>query len=321
VHWREVGTSMQEANYALIALAAVLLCGSLLLRALRWRALFYPHHGLDIWYLFGSLNVSYLINNIIPLQLGDVGRAYLISELEHISTTRSLSTIVVERILDMLTLLILLLILVPFVNIPDWARAPSVLLAAGVGTAALMLVVASRHRGAVTRLFNRLLRIAPARFHPKLNEMLHSALDGFSVLANPRIAVELALWSAVTWLAVGVVVYTGTEAFNLNVGFGAALFLLIATTFGFFVPSSPGAFGVYHAIVISTLTGVFDVNRNDAVSYALVIHLVFYLPPMVIGLAFLWKERRLWQQTNLLAKLRTLQGDPAATEPSPAAGP
>lgn len=314
MHWREVGTALQEANYTLVALAAGLLVISLGLRAARWGVLFHPTRNLRFYRLFGALNVSYLINNILPFNLGDIGRAYLIGELEAVSTTRSLSTIVVERILDVLTLLVLLLILVPFVDIPGWARTPAVLLAAIATTVAVVLVAASRRRGPVMRLVDRTLRLAPERFRPKLTEMVHSALDGFSVLAIPRVGLELVLWSAVIWLSVGFVVYTGTEAFDLDIGFGAALFLLIATTFGFFVPSSPGSFGVYHAIVIETLSGVFNVDRNAAVSYALVIHLVFYLPPMFIGLGFLWAERRLWQRTSFLAKLRTLQSEPAIVE-------
>jgi hypothetical protein len=53
---------------------------------------------------------------------------------------------------------------------------------------------------------------------------------------------------------------------------------------------------------------VFDLDRNLAVSYALVVHLVFYVPPVLIGMAFLWIERRIWQQTSLLDKIAELRG-------------
>jgi uncharacterized protein (TIRG00374 family) len=313
VHWREVGTAAREANYLLIAAAAVLLCFTLLLRALRWRLLFHPLKDLNVWYLFGSLNVAYLINNILPFNLGDLGRAYLLSEVEGISATRTLSTIVVERVLDVITLLLFLLILVPFVDIPSRARWSAAILAAVVSTVAITLIILSRRRGVAMRLLDFGLRFAPERFHAKLTEMTQSALDGFAVLSDGRVAVQLGAWSAVTWLCVSLVVFMGTEAFSLDVGFAAAMFLVIVTTFGFFVPSSPGSFGVYHAIVISTLTNVFDVGKNDAVSYALIIHLVFYLPPMFLGLAFLWKERQLWQRTSFLDKLGSFRREQGAS--------
>ncbi len=137
--------------------------------------------------------------------------------------------------------------------------------------------------------------------------MVHSGLDGFAVLTSPRTALLLAAWSLLLWLSVGLVLFTGMKAFGLETGFGAALFVLVATTFGFFVPSSPGSFGVYHAITIGALTNVFDVPKHDAVSFALVIHLVFYLPPMIMASVFLFLERRVWGQIDFLAKLRELR--------------
>jgi uncharacterized protein (TIRG00374 family) len=314
-----VGEAAREANYGLIAIAVLLIGVTLILRAFRWRVLFHPYRDMRIWHLFGSLNVAYLINNVVPFQLGDIGRAYLLSELEGISATRSLSTVVIERIIDVLTLLALLLVIAPFVDIPGWARTPSVLLALGVGALAVVLVLASHRRETVMRIVDRSLRVLPARFRPKLREMASSALDGFGVLSHPRTTLELVAWSVAVWLSVGLIVYAGTEAFGLGIGFGGSLFLLIVTTFGFFVPSSPGSFGVYHAVVIGTLTNVFDIPKTDAVSYALVIHLVFYIPPMLLGLLFLWVERRLWQRTSFFEKLRQFQGH--AGELPPAAAP
>ena len=309
VDWGGVATAAREANYWLIAAAAILLCFTIFLRALRWRVIFHPLKDLNPWYLFGSLNVAYLINNVLPFNVGELARAYLLSELEGISATRSLSTIVVERLLDVVTLLLFLVVLVPFVDIPSRARWSAAFLAIGATAGTLTLILLSRQREISMRLIGSMFRIAPERARAKLTDMAQSALDGFAVLSNPRVAIELFAWSVVTWLSVSVVVLLGTEAFSLDVGFAAAVFLVIVTTFGFFIPATPGSIGVYDGIVIATLTKVFDVPNEAAVSYALIIHLVFYLPPMFLGLGFLWKERRLWQRTSFLAKLGSFQRD------------
>jgi uncharacterized protein (TIRG00374 family) len=308
VHWHEVSDAIREANYALVALAAALLVGTLVLRAARWGVLFHPDRIVHMPNLFGALNVAYLINNVLPLQLGDLARAYLMSELEGVSATRSFSTVVVERLLDVFTLLVFLLVLLPFIDVPHWARTAAIIIGVSATAAAVIMIVAARARSRVMRVVDWGLRFAPEGSRGKLTEMAHSAIDGFAVLAIPRVALELAAWSLLTWLAVGTVVYTGMQAFDLGVGYEAAMFVLVATSFGFFVPSSPGSFGVYHAITIATLTNVFDVDKNAAVSYALVIHLVFYLPPTFIGLAFLWSKRSLWRATGFLDKLRQLRG-------------
>lgn len=318
VDWGGVGTHAREANYWLIAAAAALFCFTIFLRALRWRVMFHPLKDLNPWYLFGSLNVGYLINNLLPFNAGELARAYLLSELEGISATRSLSTIVVERLLDVVTLLLFMLVLLPFVDVPSRARWSAAFLAIGATTATLTLILLSRHREISMRLINSIFRIAPRRARAKLTDMAQSALDGFAVLSNPRVAIELVAWSAVTWLSVSVVVFLGTEAFSLDVGFAAAVFLVIVTTFGFFIPATPGSIGVYDGIVIATLTKVFNVPNEAAVSYALVIHLVFYLPSMFLGVGFLWKERQLWQRTSFLAKFgsfRREQVEPASGTP------
>jgi hypothetical protein len=60
------------------------------------------------------------------------------------------------------------------------------------------------------------------------------------------------------------------------------------------------------------LTNVFDIEKSSAVSFALIMHLVFYLPPMIIAPAFLWLERDLWQRSTFWQKVRELRGAPPA---------
>jgi uncharacterized protein (TIRG00374 family) len=282
------------------------------IRALRWRLLLHSVRELRFWHLFGSLNAGYFINNVLPFQLGELGRVYLLSELSGISTTRSLSTVVVERVVDVLTLLLFLLVLAPFVPIPASARIPAVILALGFVTVAAMLILASRRRGPILSIIEHVLRFAPDASEPKLRQMADNAIHGFSVLTSPQMGLSVAGMSVVAWLSIGFVYVLGMQAFGIDLGYDAALLLAVATTFGFFFPSSPGAFGVYHAIAIGTLTNIFNVDRNLAVSYALVIHLVFYLPPIFIGTVFLWMERGVWQRTRFFDKLAELRGAPAS---------
>lgn len=309
-----MGTAIRGADYAFIAIALFALIGTLVLRAMRWGLLLQARDRLSTRQLFGALNVAYFINNIFPFQMGDLGRAYLASELGGISTTRSLSTVVVERVVDVLVLLAFLLLITPFVDIPDRAQTPAMLLALAFSALALVLMAAAVKRGPALRLAERLLRLAPAPSRPKLRQMVESGLDGFEVFRRPRLAAGVLSYSLAAWLGLGGVLFLGMLAFDLGLGFQAAVMVLVATSFGFFVPASPGAFGVYHAIAIETLTRVFGVDRNAAVSYALSIHLVLYLPPVFIGTAFLWLERGLWQRMTVFEKIEALRGKAAEVE-------
>ncbi len=308
VEWNEVLDRIQEANDGLLALAILILLATIVIRALRWRVVLRAQ--VPLRHLYGSLSVMYFLNNLLPLQVGDLGRAYLLSELSGLSMTRTLSTQVVERVIDVLTLLAMLLVLALFIDVPSDVRAPSIILAVVFGSIALGLLIAASRRERALAIAGRLLRFAPAASRPKLESMAASAVEGLSGLSDARTTTVLLSYAVVLWLSIGLVIYTCLQAFDLPLGYGPALFLVVATTFGFFVPSTPGSFGVYHAIVIAVLTSVFDIEKNSAVSFALIVHLVFYLPPMVIGPAFLWLERGLWRQTSFWSKLRQLRGAP-----------
>jgi uncharacterized protein (TIRG00374 family) len=314
VNWSDAWDALSGANFLLVGLSALLFVVALGIRAARWRLLFHPIEGLQLRNLFGALNVAYFLNNILPLQAGDLGRAYILGEVERVSTIRSISTIVVERILDVCILLFLLLCLVPFIDVPGWAEWPAAILGAIAGVLAVLVILASLKRSAAMRVVDRLLLLVPARYRGGLQSAAHHAIDGFGVLANAAVAARLVAWSVVCWLAMALVVYTTMEAFDLGVGYEAAMLVVVATTLGFFVPSSPGAVGVYHAIAIGVLTSVFDVEKAPAASFALVMHLVLYIPPMFIGGVFLWSRRAAWRGFSLRSRLAALESEYVATD-------
>ena len=102
VDFGEVWAALAGVNYWLLALSLVPLALFLLLRAFRWRLLFYPQQGLRLCNLFAVINIGYLLSNIFPARLGDVARAYLIGDTEEVSRASAFSTVVAERVLDAL---------------------------------------------------------------------------------------------------------------------------------------------------------------------------------------------------------------------------
>ena len=213
---------------------------TIVLRSYRWRLLLQPVPGLRLSQVFGCLNVGYFMNNVLPFQMGELGRVYMLGEIAGISTTRSLSSVVVERMIDLLTLLVFLMLLAPFAPVPAAARIPAVMLALACIVAAVALVAASRGRGPVPGIVERLLRLAPPASRPKLRQMADNAISGFAVMIDPRTSPRVAALSVVAWLSVGFIYYLGFQAFHMSLGYDAAVILAVATTLGFFFPSSPG---------------------------------------------------------------------------------
>ncbi len=149
------------------------------------------------------------------------------------------------------------------------------------------------------------VRFLPEFLRERSEQIVDSAIQGFAVLRRPKALARAVGWSLVSWLASALVVFLALRAFDLDLGFKAALFIGSATALGMVVPSSPGYIGVFHAIVIVSLVNVFDAERNQAASFALGLHAMLYLTPIVIAGAFLWRERQMRRQVWLWATSQT----------------
>ena len=112
--------ALQGANYVFVVVTVLMTVLGLFGRALRWQLLFYPTKGLPLSKVFAVLNIGYLLMNVLPARLGDVARAILLGELTGVSKARALSTIVVERVTDVLVVLLFLASVVFFVPVPEW---------------------------------------------------------------------------------------------------------------------------------------------------------------------------------------------------------
>ena len=292
-----LSAALTRANYLYLIPAVAIVVGTLILRAYRWGMLFYPDQPPRLGKLFSALSIGYLISTILPARLGDVVRAALVGEGKGPKFAQALSTVVVERLLDMSSIIVMLLILLPFVELSPVLERSAITIAVTLALAFVVLIVASWQRGrAVALLRGLLLRV------PRLNadvwaQRFAGLLDGLSVLRAPVQLVKVELVSLVIWLVGGTLYnYLALRAFNLDGNFpyawsalAAAAFVQVVVALGAAVPSSPGYVGVYHAGVILALAA-FGVPQAEALAFALVSHAVNFGTLLIIGAIFLWRE-------------------------------
>ena len=167
VEWRQIGTSLTEANYLLVLAVLPILLAMIAMRAERWRLLFYPDKDVALLSTFGALNVGYMAGNVLPLQLGEVARAYVLGENEGIAKTRVLSTIAVERLIDVVVLLLVLGLLIPFVDFPSaalFSAIPILIVAVAAGAVVVFAVV---NRPRASALLEHILILLPTWAAPK----------------------------------------------------------------------------------------------------------------------------------------------------------
>lgn len=293
---RALAAAIGGADYGWIGLMVVLLVLSHCARALRWRYLLEPiKHGIGLRNLFAGVMVGYLFNNLLP-RAGELVRPYVIGKLEGISKSSAFGTIVVERIIDTVSFLCLV-VLLPFIysgplleSFP-WLREAGIAITAITAAGLAFLVLLMVRRDWTDRLLTLLARVVPAGIARRMERLVHSFLDGFLFLTRPANFAVILILSASVWGLYILMVYVAFFAFGLgNLGISAAVVVQAISSIGVAIPT-PGATGSYHVFTSQSLVKLFGVEPALALSYAAVTHAAGYLSTSVLGLYYLLHDQ------------------------------
>ncbi len=310
VNFQEVWAALAGLNYWLLLASLVPLVLFLVLRAVRWRLLFFPQQGLRVLNLFAVINIGYLLSNIFPARLGDVARAYLIGDTEEVSRASAFSTIVAERVLDALCAVGGFFLVLPFAPLPEWMVRSGLVIGVAALVAVALFVVLVRRREWTLRLLDRVLcavrwpdcetmtrfwhRLAdrtglrflarmPWAERVELGDMAGRLIDGFSGITTLRQGPPLLLWSVALWAVISAFYWIVLLAFDPGQPFVAGLAVASVTALGMTIPASPGYIGVFEFLARETMV-LFGMEPEAALSYALVAHATVYIVYTLLGL-------------------------------------
>ncbi len=259
-------------------------------RVFRWQLLFTPYK-LRWRKVLSTLCIGYFLSNITPLRVGDLVRAYLIANIERVPVARALSSVVIERVSDGLTVVLLLVALLPVIpNIPSEARSAGAILGL-VGLGAMLvfaLISLQRERGI------GLLKRLTARIHflqrDSIWHALENLIDGFAVLHSARPVFGLFIWSILVWFFSGVLNWVAMLSIGLQLGLDAGLLVSVVTALAVTAAPTPGQLGVFHLAAQFALTTVYGVPKADALAFAFLIHAYVYVWLMILGTYYIWRE-------------------------------
>jgi len=269
--------------------AALVLTMAITARAFRWQLLFSPHHDLSRMRLFAVLNIGYLLINILPARVGELARAYLIGRGGQVSAAYALSTIVMERIYDTLVVVLLLTAVGSFAPMPRWAVQGGLVVGAATLVLAALLYVLAGQCGWLLGLWRWVTERVRWLERPGLEKGFRSALEGLAVLGRGEVALGVLGWSVVVWACGLAAFYLVMRALALDLPWSAAGLVVAVTSLSMIIPSSPGYVGVFEEGVVLSLS-LFDVERETALAYALLVHALIYAIPSLWGLIGLWQE-------------------------------
>ncbi len=279
----------RDGNYLYLLPALVLLVLINWARTVRWRILIGPESPSQSR-LFDIVNIGYLLNNLLPAKAGEVARVYLVGRILPGGYGRAASTLLVERLLDVMAVVTLLAILMPFVAVPEWVRSAGLLFGLLALAGFAVLIVLSRLGDRAVDWLWRFLGRVPVLGTAGFRDAVENLFTGLRVLAVWRVVLGSLLWTAVVWLGYAVFNYVIIQVFPaLDVPFSSAALVLCATGLSMVVPSTPGAVGPFETAAVLALS-VFGVEESSALAYALGLHMFTNISLIAFGLVGLVRE-------------------------------
>ena len=291
----ELGRQLAATNWWWAAAASTVGPLGVWFRALRWRYLFPP--GSEPPGLVPANMIGYMTNNVLPLRAGELVRVYVAAR--HLRDERGMAsgeslwltgaTVVVERVLDSLSLVLIMAALIFVIPVPSAFEYAAALLLALDVVAAAVLVALTVAPDLSRRLLTHGLRHWPWLAH-RAERGLDMVLRGLAGIRTRRHLIPIVAWTLLIWSISALGAWALLRAVHLDLSLVAGWTVMAFVGFGISIPSAPGYVGVWHAAAVLALA-IFGVSHAVAVGYAVLYHASQFIPITLLGWVFLVREQ------------------------------
>jgi glycosyltransferase 2 family protein len=293
----DVWGELRSARVEFLLLALTFVGITYWTRALRWQYLLAPLGPTRFRTAFRTTVIGFAALGVLPARAGDVLRPYLLARQEGLALSATFATVVMERVLDLVAVLVLLAIHVW--GFADRAALPPHLLrpiqissAVAAATAAALLIlmwVLASHPERIGRLVFVAARVLPGGMAKRLSHYARAFSAGFAVARDARGFLLAVFWSFPIWLAIAVDTWAVTAALGIAMPFTGTFLLQAMLVIGVAVPT-PGGVGSYHEAYRIGVTTFFGAPNDRAVAAAILVHLISFVPVILLGVAFMAQD-------------------------------
>lgn len=309
IQWNQFfATLSQNKDWWYLIPSVLLFMSSFIFRAIRWRYLLEPVKVIKFPKLFSAVMIGYMGNNVLPVRLGEILRAYVIGRSANISKSAGFATIVVERLVDIIGLLLFMLIAVLGVNFPE--RYHTIILIVGLGSILMLLFFffLTFYEQYTFRILERGFHFLPHLLAEKLTGITQSFVQGLRSLKQAHNYGRIFFHTIMIWTVYALSAYFLIKTFHFdqlyNMHFIAGIVIFLIGTIGVMIPSSPGYIGTFHYAIIQAVA-LYGVPAESALGFAIVMHLSNYIPVTLLGLFFFLREGFRFQDISKAAKKKT----------------
>lgn len=291
----QVRQVLQSASYLPLALALCLCAFNNVVRAVRWGVLFgYPLPA-RLRFLFTSMMIGSLANNLLPARAGELIRLYVFERRTGVSKSTSAATVILERLIDVLLLLALIGILSFFVTLPVPIRSAIQVIALVFLMIAIFLFCLAIKGDGLLRVMTYIVSLISPSLSQKCQGILTHFMNGLGALRSGKQVLKVIALTVLIWAIEAVMYRLVIKSLGLNIPWIGLLFAVAVLTLSFIIPAAPGAVGTYEFFAVLALVP-FAVSRNQAAGLALALHAVIYAAVMAQGLFSLSAESLSWRE-------------------------
>ncbi len=305
-----VAADLREADAGLLLLALATIGVNVLVRSLRWQYLLAPLGATACRHAAEATIIGFAASAVLPARAGEIIRPYVLARREQLSTAGAFATIIIERLLDLLTVLVLfgasVLVFRPMTGDLDpalWRAIEVGGLTAGAAAVAALILLAylAGDIGRIWRLTGWMARRLPARFARGAEQLAGTFAAGLASVRQPRRLLVAAAWSVPLWLSIALGTWATTRALGIAMPFAGTFPLLILLVVGVAVPTPAAVGGLDEAFRLGTVA-LFAAPADRAIAAAIVLHAISYVPVTVAGLALAAREGLDLTRTARLAR-------------------
>ena len=269
-----------------MALAVVCAVLFMALKTLRWQELISPSSRVEFGRLHAIVYAGAAVNLIVS-HIGELFRAHTMNRVYAVPPSAALATIALERLFDILAVLLLLTLFLArsgSSDMPDvLAAAAEIGLAMCLGATAA-LIIALVWSDACARLLDRVTRVLPQSANAWVNRQFAQWVAGLGVVRNPRVLARVIALSTLQWSTIAAGIWLSVHAVGAYIEWPAALALLTLLIVGLTLPTAPVYVGTTQ-FAFTVGLHIFSIDAARAFAGSLVYTMFVVMPMFLVGAA------------------------------------
>jgi len=261
-----------------------------LIRTTRLKIIFDPIKRIKITFLYPVYIIGMMANLLMPYLTGQVARLYLISKKVKLKKTFVFTTTVLEVLFDGMALVTTIILVSVFVVVPDEFKAWHFIVLGGViATALTVLFILSRSHGLSRKMLEQTTSHLSNSTKKKIDDIKYSFFSGLEFLRSSKHLFVVSSLSILSWLMQATMVYLLILAFRFPIGVMEAVIITVVVTILMTIVLAPWNIGTFQGATVATMQP-FGINKAEALAFSLLLHIFVYLPPIILGMFFSFKE-------------------------------